>query len=66
MPQLLFKDLTSPYQLTQQSHQQKNNDNVVCISLLVKIQEQTENNDLHKLQKREMRILEMQSSWGWQ
>lgn len=62
MPQ--FKDLAIPYQLTQQSHQQQNNDNVVCISLLVKIQEQTENNDLHKLQKREMRMLEMQSPWG--
>jgi len=32
-----LEDLTSPHQLTQQSHQQKNNYNVVCFFLLVKI-----------------------------
>lgn len=52
-----LEDLTSPYQLTQQSYQQKNNYNVVCIFLLVKIQQQAEYNDLHKLQKVEKRML---------
>lgn len=52
-----LEDLTSSYQLTQQSYQQKNNHNVVCIFLLIKIQKQAEYDDLHKLRKIEMRIL---------
>lgn len=38
-------------ELTQQCYQQKNNYYVIGISLLVKIQQQAEQYDLHKLQK---------------
>lgn len=57
-------DLTSPYQLTQQSNQQKNNHNVVCIFLLVEIEQQAEYYDLHKLHKTEMRTWKNVGSVG--